>query len=122
MSASRSGLALGAPSGSEKVPDTFLPDTFLPRLTVTKGADVLGVSRKALSELVNGRSGISPEMAIRLAKAFGGSPDVWLRMQMNYTTSGTPRRAPTTSRSSVTSQPERHWHSLNLDARRWKGS
>jgi antitoxin HigA-1 len=53
-------------------------------LTVTKGAEVLGVSRKALSELVNGRSGISPEMAIRLAKAFGGSPDVWLRMQMNY--------------------------------------
>ncbi len=42
------------------------------------------MSRKALSELVNGRSGISPEMAIRLAKAFGGNPDVWLRMQMNY--------------------------------------
>jgi antitoxin HigA-1 len=53
-------------------------------LTVTKAAEVFGVSRKALSELVNGRSGISPEMAIRLAKAFGGSPDVWLHMQMNY--------------------------------------
>ena len=53
-------------------------------LTVTKAAQILGVSRKALSEVVNGRSGISPEMAIRLSKAFGGSPEVWLRMQMNY--------------------------------------
>lgn len=53
-------------------------------LSVTKAAHVLGVSRKALSELVNGRSGISSEMAIRLSKAFGGSPDVWLRMQMSY--------------------------------------
>jgi antitoxin HigA-1 len=53
-------------------------------LTVTKAAEVLGVSRKALSELVNGRAGISPEMAIRLGKAFGGSPEVWLRMQLSY--------------------------------------
>ena len=53
-------------------------------LTVTKAAQILGVSRKALSELVNGRSGISPEMALRLSKAFGGSPEVWLRMQMSY--------------------------------------
>ena len=53
-------------------------------LTVTRAALILGVTRKALSELVNGRSGISPEMAIRLSKAFGGSPEVWLRMQMNY--------------------------------------
>jgi antitoxin HigA-1 len=53
-------------------------------LTVTKAATLLGVSRKALSELVNGKSGISPEMAIRLSKAFGGSPEVWLRMQMSY--------------------------------------
>ena len=53
-------------------------------LTVTKAALILGVTRKALSELVNGRSGVSPEMAIRLSKAFGGSPEVWLRMQMNH--------------------------------------
>jgi addiction module HigA family antidote len=45
---------------------------------------ILGVSRKTLSELVNGRSGVSPEMAVRLSKAFGGSPEVWLRMQMNF--------------------------------------
>ena len=53
-------------------------------LTVTRAAQILGVSRKALSELVNGRSGVSPEMAIRLSKAFGGSPEVWVRMQLSY--------------------------------------
>ena len=54
------------------------------KLTVTEGAKVLGVTRQALNNLVNGKSGISPEMAVRLSKAFGGSPDVWLRMQMEY--------------------------------------
>ena len=53
-------------------------------LTVTKAAQVLGVTRKALSELLNGRSGISPEMAVRLSKAFGGSAESWLRQQMLY--------------------------------------
>lgn len=53
-------------------------------LTVTEGATVLGVSRQALNNLVNGRSGISPEMAVRLSKAFGGSVEVWLRMQLAY--------------------------------------
>jgi addiction module HigA family antidote len=53
-------------------------------LTVTAAARGLGVSRKALSELLNGRSGVSPEMAIRLAKAFGGSADSWLRQQLAY--------------------------------------
>jgi addiction module HigA family antidote len=53
-------------------------------LTVTEAADGLGVSRKHLSELVNGRSGISPEMAIRLSRAFGGSPESWLTQQMQY--------------------------------------
>lgn len=53
-------------------------------LSVTAGAKALGVSRQALNNLVNGRSGISPEMAVRLSKAFGGSPAVWLRMQMEY--------------------------------------
>ena len=61
-------------------------------LTVTRAAQALGVSRKTLSELVNGRSGISPEMAIRLAKGFGGSPEVWLRMQMSYDLWQTQRR------------------------------
>lgn len=53
-------------------------------LTVTKGAEVLGVSRKALDNLVNGRAGISPEMAVRLSKAFGGSVESWLAQQMQY--------------------------------------
>jgi addiction module HigA family antidote len=54
------------------------------RLSVTRGAEILGVSRLTLSNLVNGKNGISPEMAIRLSKAFGGSAEVWLRMQMAY--------------------------------------
>jgi addiction module HigA family antidote len=53
-------------------------------LTVTAAAQGLGVSRKALSELLNGRSGVSPEMAVRLAKAFGGSADSWLRQQLAF--------------------------------------
>ena len=53
-------------------------------LSVTEAARKLGVSRKQLSELVNARSGISPEMAIRLDKAFGGGADTWLRMQAAY--------------------------------------
>ena len=53
-------------------------------LTVTAAARGLGVTRKALSELVNGKSGISPEMAVRLSKAFGSSPELWLGLQMDY--------------------------------------
>ncbi len=53
-------------------------------LSVTAGAKVLGVSRQALNNLVNARAGISPEMAIRLAKAFGSTAQTWLRMQSNY--------------------------------------
>ncbi|MBF0368541.1 MAG: HigA family addiction module antidote protein [Magnetococcales bacterium] len=53
-------------------------------LSVTKAAEGLGITRKTLSAVLNGRSGISPEMAIRLAKAFGGSPESWLSQQMLY--------------------------------------
>lgn len=53
-------------------------------LTVTDAARGLGVSRNTLSMLVNGRLGISPEMAVRLSKAFGGSAESWLRQQMHY--------------------------------------
>jgi antitoxin HigA-1 len=53
-------------------------------LSVTQAAEGLGVTRKALSELLNGHSGISPEMAIRLSKAFGGSAESWLTQQMQY--------------------------------------
>ncbi|MFZ5426499.1 MAG: HigA family addiction module antitoxin [Thermodesulfobacteriota bacterium] len=53
-------------------------------LSVTQGAKALGVSRQALNNLVNGKAGISPEMAIRLSKAFGSTPESWLRLQMAY--------------------------------------
>lgn len=53
-------------------------------LTVTHGAEILGVRRKTLSELVNGKSGVSAEMAVRLAKAFGGSARLWLDLQTAY--------------------------------------
>ena len=53
-------------------------------LTVTEAAKGLAVSRNTLSLLLNGRIGISPEMAIRLSQAFGGSPESWLQQQMQY--------------------------------------
>lgn len=53
-------------------------------LTVTEAARGLAVSRNTLSMLLNGRIGVSPEMAIRLSQAFGGSPESWLRQQMQY--------------------------------------
>ena len=53
-------------------------------LTVTDAARVLGVTRQTLNNLVNERSGISPEMAIRLEKAFGTSADLWVRLQTAY--------------------------------------
>ena len=53
-------------------------------LTVTDAARALGVSRKTLSALLNARAGISPEMAVRLSKAFGGSAESWLIQQAQY--------------------------------------
>lgn len=53
-------------------------------LTVTDAAKGLGVSRKTLSALLNGRFGISPEMSIRLSMAFGGSAESWLIQQSQY--------------------------------------
>ena len=53
-------------------------------LSVTEAAKKLGVSRKQLSDVVNGHSGISPQMAIRLDKAFGGGANTWYRLQAAY--------------------------------------
>ena len=53
-------------------------------LTVTETAARLGVTRQNLNNLLNGKSGISPEMAIRLSKAFGSRAEVWLGLQMGY--------------------------------------
>ena len=53
-------------------------------LSVTEGAKVLGLSRQALSNMVNQHTGVSPDMAIRLEKAFGSDAETWLRLQMNF--------------------------------------
>ena len=53
-------------------------------LTVKEAAARLGVTRQALNNLVNEKAGISPEMSIRLSKAFGSRPEVWLGLQMEY--------------------------------------
>ena len=53
-------------------------------LTVTAGAKVLGVTQVTLSKLINGQSGISPEMAERLAQAFGSSAETWLGMETDH--------------------------------------
>ena len=62
-------------------------------LSVTEAAKNLGVSRKQLSDVVNGHSGISPEMAIRLDKAFGGGADTWYRLQAAYDLAQAMKRA-----------------------------
>ena len=53
-------------------------------LTVTDAARALGVSRKTLSSIVNGRAGISPEMAVRLSLAFDTTAESWLNQQVQY--------------------------------------
>jgi addiction module HigA family antidote len=53
-------------------------------LSVTAGAKILGITRQTLTKIVNGKSGISAEMAIRLSKAFGSTADIWVRMQASY--------------------------------------
>ena len=53
-------------------------------LSIAEGARILGVSRQALNNIVSGKSGISPEMAIRLTRAFGSTEETWLRMQLAY--------------------------------------
>lgn len=53
-------------------------------LTVSQAADALGVSRKTLSKVVNERGAVTPEMALRLARAFRTTPELWLNLQRNY--------------------------------------
>ena len=62
-------------------------------LNVTAAARQLGVSRKQLSDIVNCHAGISPEMAIRLDKAFGGGAETWLRLQAAYDLAQAMKRA-----------------------------
>ncbi len=53
-------------------------------MTVTRGAEVLGLSRKTLSAIVNGRANVTPRVALHLARAFGSSPEQWLRLQAAF--------------------------------------
>ncbi len=62
-------------------------------LNVTEAARQLGISRKQLSDIVNCHAGISPEMAIRLDKAFGGGAETWLRIQAAYDLAQAMKRA-----------------------------
>lgn len=62
-------------------------------LSVTEAAHKLGISRKQLSDIVNCRSGISPEMAIRLDKVFGGGAETWYRIQASYDLAQAMKRA-----------------------------
>jgi len=73
---------------SEKPPhpgEYILHDCLEPlELSVTRGAEVLGISRKTLSAIVNGRANVTPRLALRLARAFGSTPEQWLRLQAAY--------------------------------------
>ena len=62
-------------------------------LSVTYAAAHLGVSRKHLSDVINGHSGISPEMAVRLDKAFGGGASAWYQLQAAYDLTQVMKRA-----------------------------
>lgn len=53
-------------------------------LTISRLSSILGVSRKTLSKIVNERGSITPDMALRLAKAFNTTPELWLNLQQNY--------------------------------------
>ena len=53
-------------------------------LTVTEVAAMLKVSRQAVSNVINTRADVSPEMSLRISKVFGGTPDIWLRLQAKY--------------------------------------
>ncbi len=64
-------------------------------LTITEAAERLGVTRQTLDKLVNGKTGISPEMSIRLSKAFGSSSDMWLGLQMEFNLAKAERTADT---------------------------
>ena len=62
-------------------------------LSVTEAAKALGVTRQALNNVVNGKAGISPDMAIRLDKAFGGTAEAWLALQTAYDLAQARKRA-----------------------------
>jgi len=74
-------------------------------LFVTRAAQALNVSRPTLSSMINGKAGISPEMAVRLSKVIGSTPGFWMRLQLNYDLAQVERRADAIV---VNSLPPRH--------------
>lgn len=74
-------------------------------LSVADGARVLGVTRQTLNNLVNGHCGISPEMALRLAKAFSGDAEAWLQHQLAYDLAQAKKRAGNLNVMPVGSRP-----------------
>lgn len=62
-------------------------------LSIAEGADAMGIVRQTLNNVIRGRAGVSPEMAIRLDKAFGGGAETWLRMQAAYDLSQAEKKA-----------------------------
>lgn len=67
-------------------PGEVLREDVLPALGISKVqvADALGISRQHLYDILGAKKPVSPEMAVRLAAAFGGGPEIWLRMQAAY--------------------------------------
>src|SRR6185312_12712282 len=86
MSITRTTIEMNMKMHNPPHPGEVLRDLCLKplRLTVTEAARSLGVSRKTLSGILNGRAGISPEMAVRLSLAFGTSAESWLNQQLQY--------------------------------------
>lgn len=74
-------------------------------LSVTAGAEILGISRQALSNLLTGKSGISPEMAIRLDLAFGGGAEIWLQHQLKFDLAEARKRSQALKVRSIHTQP-----------------
>lgn len=65
--------------------EVFREEVIVPNnLTITEVAAMLGVTRPSISHLVNEKAAMSPMMALRIAKVFGGTPDLWIMMQANY--------------------------------------
>lgn len=101
-------------------PGEVLRDTILRQgegaLSVTGFAKRLGVSRVALSRVVNGRAAVSAELAIRLAAALGGSAESWLRMQVAYDLWQAQKKASTEDPPSRVAARRKQWREANREA------
>jgi addiction module HigA family antidote len=81
MDCEKLGIMYNPPHPGEIIKEEYLKPL---NISITEAALKLGVTRKALSELVNGKTGISSKMALKLAKAFNTTPQLWLNMQQGF--------------------------------------